>query len=557
MLPSLKKLLKNNLVVFLVFLVLGFILYGNSLGNEMFWDDQDNILFNEYVHNWQHIPKYFTENNVAGRGLISNYWRPLPLTIWSIEWHLWQDWAPGYHFVQTALHIGSAFLLFILLNKLFNNRLLSVLTSILILVHPLQTEAITYVSGISDPLSAVLIFSSLIFYIKFRELKPPNSYLITCSLVLFSLSFLARETTVFFFGYFVLVEFSLHVKKYKSAKWPRFFLDCIKFLWPFLALALAYVFLRLTALNFQNTLNLYDEQNEFTGSPLIRLFTFLRILTIYVGLLFWPHDLHIERGVDLARSLKPPDVVFGLSVLIGSLSALIFFLKKNRLIVFAIAWVIIGLIPTSNILVPINGLLFEHWLYIPMIGVWLVLCWCLIRLSRIANGKLSVLFATALRQAPLICYMLFATFLSIRTFQQNRLWRDPITFYNYTLKFAPNSYRVLNNLGMAYAEAKQHDEAIRVYQLAIRENPENAVAYHNLGNTQKALGNRQLAIDNFEKAISLQPDFYFSYNALAQLYLDESDYKSAIEVLQRLLPYQTGEQYLNTQNLITQLQSQK
>ena len=552
MLARLKSFLKSNRNVFLIFLILGLVLYSNSFGNEMFWDDQDNILFNAFVHDWKYFPKYFTENNVAGRGLISNYWRPLPLTIWSIEWHLWQDWAPGYHFVQTMLHISAAFLLFNLLNKFFNNQLLSLLTSVLFLAHPLQTEAITYVSGISDPLSAMLIFSSLIFYIKNRE--HPSKYLFTCSLVLFSLSFLARETTVFFLLYFVLAEFILHLKKHKNILWSSLFLNYIKLLWPYMTIAGVYIFLRLSVLNFQNTLNLYDtlsvhdEQNEFTSNPLIRLFTFFRILTVYAQLLFWPQNLHMERTVELATTLWKPDILIGASVLISSLPVLIVFLKRNRLVVFSIAWILISLFPTSNILVPINGLLFEHWLYLPMVGVWLLIMWLGLKLAR-KHKIYSYLFVLLL--------LSYFVLLSSKTIRQNRIWSDPITFYNYTLKLAPTSYRLLNNLGMAYADKNAHEEAIRVYQLAISVNPSNAVAYHNLGNTYKAVGDKQKAMSNFEKAILLQPDFYFSYNALAQLYLDNKEYKKAAEVLEKLLPHTTGAQHISTQNLILQLQSQK
>ena len=448
------------------------------------------------------------------------------------------------------LHIFAAFLLFILLKNLFNNRLLALCTSALFLVHPLQTESITYVSGISDPLSAILIFLSLIYYLKFRETNSRvvclRSSAFHVSLAAFVLCFLARETTVFFLGFLVLAELILHIKKYKKILWPRFFVDSTRYLWPYALCTVFYVLLRLSVLNFQNTLNLYDKQNEFTTNPIVRLLTFFRILTVYVQLLFWPVNLHMERTVELAATLWKPDVLIGASVLISSISALIFFLKRNRLVVFSISWVLIGLFPTSNILVPINGLLFEHWLYLPMIGVWLLLCSCFIRISRIANGKLSKLFA--------ISYLLFAIFLSIRTIQQNRLWGNPITFYNYTLKFAPTSYRLLNNLGMAYAEKGDHENAIRVYQSAISVNPENAVAYHNLGNTHKTLGDKQKAIEAFEKAISLQPDFYFSYNALADLYFKEKNIKSAVEVLNTLYKIQPSQQLLQ---LIKELESQK
>lgn len=524
-----KRLPKSNKNTFLLLFMLGFVLYANTLNNKMFWDDQDNILFNEYVHNWKYFSRYFTENNVAGRGLISNYWHPLPLTIWSLEWHLWQDWAPGYHFLQMLLHISAAFLLSILLNKLFNNRLLSNLVSILFLVHPLQTEAITYVSGISDPISAVLLFTSLIFYIKWRKTKTPSlqSWTYRLSITCYLLVFFARETAIFAVGAFALVEFVLQ-QKGKDFSWKKLSLDLILKLWPYALCALFYVLLRAGPLNFQNTFNLYNETNEYTDSFATRIFTFFKVLTIYSRLLFWPFNLHMERSVELATSFWHPDVLLGAFIFFTSILTAIFFSLKKRfpfyVFLFAIFWFWIFLFPTSNILVPINNLLHEHWLYLPMIGVWLIIVWLGLRLAH-KNKTLKVLLVA--------CCVLLVTFFGIRTIQQNRIWRDPITFYNYTLRFAPTSYRLTNNLGMAYAEGGDHADAVRVYKKAISIDPDSAVAYHNLGNTEKALGNKQLAIDNFEKAISLQPKFYFSYAALAKIYYEESNKEKLEEIVKR------------------------
>ncbi|MBI4028866.1 MAG: tetratricopeptide repeat protein [Candidatus Blackburnbacteria bacterium] len=526
MLAKLQKLLKSNRNVYLLILVFGFVLYGNTLGNKMFWDDQDNILFNQYVHNWQYFGRYFTENNVAGRGLISNYWRPLPLTIWSLEWHLWQDWAPGYHLVQLLLHTTAAFLLFLFLKILFKNLSLVLPTVLLFLVHPLQTEAIAYVSGLSDPLSALLLFTSLIFYIKFRE----SNSRVTCylSLVTYALCFLVRETAVFFLGYFVLAEFILHSRQ-KEWSGKGFTVTTVRNLWPYALIALLYVLLRAGPLNFQNTFNLYNEPNAFTSNIFIRILTFFRIITIYLQLLFWPFNLHMERSVELATSLLHPDVLIGGFIFLASLSLSLTLAIRNprkySLLVFGILWFWLGLFPTSNILIPINGLLFEHWLYIPQIGIWLIVIWLGIKLAR-KHKVMSFSLVT--------CYLLLVTFLSVRTIRQNRIWHDPITFYNYTLKFAPDSYRVINNLGMAYADENNQNEAIRIYQLAISKNPSNSVAYHNLGNSYKALNEKQKAIDSFNKAISLQPTFFFSYNALAQLYYEDKAYSDAQAVFQKL-----------------------
>ena len=73
------SLLNTKTKIALIFAAVGLILYANSLNNQMFWDDQDIILNNQYVQNFD-WPKFFSENQIAGAGLTSNYWRPLMLT---------------------------------------------------------------------------------------------------------------------------------------------------------------------------------------------------------------------------------------------------------------------------------------------------------------------------------------------------------------------------------------------------------------------------------------------------------------------------------------------
>ncbi|MGC8867035.1 MAG: hypothetical protein ACP5PA_02335, partial [Elusimicrobiales bacterium] len=94
-----------NRYFIILFIVVGFILYANSFQNQMFWDDDDFILKNRFIKDWRYLPKYFSENIIAGSGLLSDYWRPMLLIIFCLEWHLWKDWSFGYHFVNTSFHI--------------------------------------------------------------------------------------------------------------------------------------------------------------------------------------------------------------------------------------------------------------------------------------------------------------------------------------------------------------------------------------------------------------------------------------------------------------------
>jgi tetratricopeptide (TPR) repeat protein len=240
----------------------------------------------------------------------------------------------------------------------------------------------------------------------------------------------------------------------------------------------------------------------------------------------------MERGIEIATSLNSFSVILG-SLLFFSLLALAFSqFKRFPILSFGIFWFFIGLAPTSNLLVPISGLLYEHWLYLPLIGIFLILFW----LGEIVARRYNF------QKIFLGILIIFLVFLSILTVNRNKDWRDPITFYNQTLKYVPTSYRVINNLGMAYADIDDHRKAEETYKKAITLEPSNLVAYHNLGNTYKAIGKKDLAIENFKTAILLDPKFFFSYNALLGIYLEDKNYQEAKEMLERYLEIDPGNQ---------------
>jgi len=92
---------------------------------------------------------------------------------------------------------------------------------------------------------------------------------------------------------------------------------------------------------------------------------------------------------------------------------------------------------------------------------------------------------------------------------------------------------------MAYADKNDYLRAEEMYKRAISLDPSNPVAYHNLANTYRAMGKIDLAIENYHKAISLNPEFVFSLNSLVSLYLENKNYQKAREVLENYL-HQSG-----------------
>ncbi len=531
--------LKQNKIKFalITLAVLAFTLYANTLGNKMFWDDNDFILNNQYVANFQ-VGHMFSENVIAGSGFVSNYWRPVLLFVFSIEHHIWGAHVFGYHLVNLLFHLANALLLFFLLQSLFKKYSLSLLTSIIFLIHPLQTEAVSYVNSLGDSLSVFFILLGLNNYQDFCENNSKNS--LYWSIAMYPLALMSKETAIVYPGLIALVEFFQTNPLNIKAR----FKNILKFIWPYAIIAGVYLILRATVLNFQNSFNLYNAQNTFTSSILVRIFTFFKILTNYFSLLFYPHNQHMERSLPIATSFFNGPVLLGFTFFVILSGLIIWAWKKRPVISFGLLWFIFCLVPTSNILVPINGLLYEHWLYLPLVGLFLAIFGFVLNLN-ITKSKTFQIISIG-------CLVLYFLFLSITTIARNRQWRDPITFYNQTLQYAPNSYRVVNNLGMAYDDAGDHQKAMESYQRAIAIDPSVQVAYHNLGNAYKTLGQFDLAIQNFETALSKDSNFFYSYNALAGLFLDQNKPQEAIAELKKLQALYPENQY--TAGLIKQIQ---
>ncbi len=499
----------SNLATVAVFIAVGLALYADTFGNQMFWDDFDFILNNRFVRDFS-LGNFFSDNVIAGSGLISNYWRPLLLTVFSLEWHLWHGHVFGYHAVNLMFHIADALLLFYFFKNLFGRSWLAFLTGFIFLIHPLQTEAVTYVNSLGDSLSVFFILLALNHYLYYRRLAEKKSY--WWALVATVLALLSKETAIVTPLLIALTEFfhdqSFSVKARMKNIWKQ--------TWSFFAIGIFYVILRGTVLNFQNTFNLYNQENIFTESIWVRILTFFRILAEYFQLLFYPHNLHMERSIEIGAGFGS-DVLFGLLFFLLLIFLAVWTFRKRPEISFGALWFLICLSPTSNILVPINGLLYEHWLYLALGGFFLMVFGLLSRLWEfkslryIAVGSLAVFFI----------------FLSVTTISRNRQWRDPITFYTQTLEYAPDSYRVINNLGMAYADVNDFEMAKQTYEKAIVLDPGNAVAYHNLANSYKNMNDPGKAIENYKLAIEKNPDFLFSYYALAQLYLEQKNEEQA------------------------------
>ena len=478
------KIIYRSIVIIII---LGLAVYANSLNGKFIWDDEPLVKYNLHLRSWSGIPKIFTQDLGAGTGREYNFYRPLQIFSYRIDYCLWRLEAQGYHLTNILLHILTALAIYWLVNILYDNRLLSLFTGAFFVVHPVHTEAVAYISGRADSLALLFMLLSLIFYIKHLRFKKTSVYILSVLSYILALS--SRESSL-------IVPLLLLLYHYTFGKRVA-----VKRFLPILMVTLLYVVFRVTALS-----SVLPDLSPYP--PLIqRIPTFFVAMTDYVGLLLLPLNLHMEYGSRLFNfgDLK---VITGILIMAA---LLIYVFKKRRakgLVFFSISWFLVTLLPVSHVY-PLNAYMAEHWLYLPSIGFFLVL----------AKGFAYIYRAKNFRMFAIVFIITLLAFYSYLTIRQNDYWKEPISFYKKTLEYAPDSSRIHNNLGIAYGAIGKYEDAIISYQKALEFSPDYVNAHYNLGTAYDAIGKREEeAIAAYKKAIELDPDYSAAYNNLGNIY---------------------------------------
>jgi hypothetical protein len=472
----------NSKHIFLLILI-GIIAYIPSLFGQFVWDDEDFVSQNAYVATHQY-QKFFTAQAIEGRGKQSNYYRPIQMSLYAAI-HTLAGFNPHvYHAVNVIIHTAAAVSVYIFFTILLHASTLAFLPSLIFLIHPLQTEAVSYISGLSDPLVALFGFLSLTLFLKSND----RLIFLPLSLFFFILSLLSKEIGLAFLGILALLVI-FKKRPYIS-------------LLPFFLISLLYLLFHVQSINVLDMAKVWGPTPYAANMP-IRIATFSQNIFYYLGLYFFPKNLHMERDLTtpMQYSLINP---YSIVLLMLTIGACLYFWKtrkeeKTLLTIFSLLSFFLTLLPYSGIFL-INGIFYEHFLYIPIAFLSLFL---MITIQQWNNKTICLI----------ICCLLLT-----RSYLRQYDWLDPIRFYTQTLSFAPESIRIRNGLGMAYADAKQYGKALATFDEIIVRDPHLPNSYHNKGNIYLTQGNSAEAEKAFKKALDVDPSFTFSVLALYDLY---------------------------------------
>lgn len=469
--------------------------YSNIYRNTFLLDDEFLLQKNILIRSWSTFFDIFRFSTTGGSGGVDSFYRPLQTVLYLIFNSIFGYSTETFHALNVALHFFNAVMICLLGQRLGFSRPGLILVALLWAVHPIHTEAVTYMSATADPLHTLMCLSALYVMTPDFSLRK-----IIFSIPFFILALMSKETSV------VLPALACACV-YLNTQQPGKIKSYLN-TWPLWLTSVFYLILRATILNFNDSFDFYKTSNVYTDNIDFRFYTFLATIPYYLKLLIWPKDLHLERTFSVYVDWQWP-VVVGLIVLLAALSSIYFERKRTfKFLSFAVLWALIIHSPHSGILLPVNAFFLEHWMYFVTIGG-------LLAFSKLCNEFIKTSYVVIIPLCLTFSYL---------TFQQNKRWSNAITYYNYVLSVNPQPpARVYNNLGMAYSEENNFEMAKKNYEKAIEISDMYPQTRHNLALLNLRMGDVEAAKVNFEQAVKMNPDFYYSYQYLAQIYKSKND----------------------------------
>lgn len=512
--------MKKNILNYLILIVVVFAVYFNSLENQFVFDDESVIQTNSSLTTLSSIPKYFTGDDGFHK-VIGKYYRPVVSTSYNIDYAIWGLNPFGFHLTNIIIHLIATLILLRLLQLIFikqkNVKLIALLGTLIFAVHPIHTEAVSWVSGRTDSFFTIFFFASFLYYLKFTgypDFENKNNKYLYISLIYFAFGLLTKEMIVTLPVILILFDYTLRQKSFKEL------LSSYKNYLYFFILTFIYLIIRYLALKDIPDRNSYM---YFIGDNFITVFaTMIKTIPVYFKLLFYPHPLlyHYNGYLPDSNSLFEFNVIFSIIFVAG----LLFFAFRSRkdfpVLSFCIFFFLISLLPVMNI-IPTMNLMAERFLYLTSFIVSLIICYIIIKSNE--KGKLNIAVSVIL-----IITLVYA----ILTFQRNQNWKDNETLYM-TADGLDGSI-LLVNAGNMFANKKQFDEAEKRYRRAIQLREQSVLAHHNLGLIyliKENLDSAEIMIKKGMAIDSLAPDGYFQ---LANIYRMQNKIPEAIAQLEKL-----------------------
>jgi tetratricopeptide (TPR) repeat protein len=481
----------------LILLCAGLAAYHNSFEGPFFFDDRDSITNNPHIRDL--TPPWLALRTPQGKSVAG---RPIVNLSFAVNYALGGLRVWGYHALNLAIHLSSALLLFGIVRRTlcspslrdcFGDRaaFLAFAVALLWMLHPLQTESVTYIIQRTESLMGLFYLMTLYCVIRGFE-STRSSVWYVAAVASSGLGMASKE---------VMVTAPVVVLLYDRAFHSGSLLDLMRKRRALYAgLCSSWIVLLLLVAGGPRS------ESAGFGLQLVTPWEYARtqpvILVHYLKLALWPDPLILDYSWKVAPGLRAvlPQAALVLALLAETAWALV----RRPWLGFLGAGFFIILSPTSSI-VPIADLAFEHRMYLPLACV-LVLVVVGVELGVEAFCRRFPWSATQGPLLKVIALAVVASSFTLLTIRRNHEYRTEVAIWQATVETCPDNPRAHNNLGFALFQEGRTDEAIVAFNEALRLAPDHEMAHYNLGVALAAKGEIEKAIVQYMEELKYRPN---------------------------------------------------
>jgi tetratricopeptide (TPR) repeat protein len=483
----------SNWIPILVLILAGSAAYLNSLNCPFVFDDQYTIVRNPFIRTLWPLSSAMSspyQSSVAGRP-VAAFSLALSYAVNGLDPRV-------FHITNVLIHLAAGLLLFgvvrrtLLLPGMIDRwggaaTGLATAISLIWIVHPLQTESVTYVIQRSESIAGLFYLATLYCFIRSTQSLLPISWglgaIIACGLGM------ASKEIVITAPFLILVYDRIFV----AGSWRE-----VRRRWPLHAgLASTWIILFLLIRG--------GPRSDTAGfsmhglSAMTYAATEFGVILHYLALAVFPKTLNIDYAWQYVSD--PLDWVPQMLVILVLLGATIYALRRAPRAGFLAAAFFILLSPTSSF-VPISDAAFEHRMYLPLAPLCVLAVmeahWVVRRLTEMRPESGSIARAAALCLLAAACLGL-----SARTVVRNRDYSSAVNLWKTVLQTNPRNPRAFVSLGNHLLEEKNYQEAESMYRHAIELDPEYPASYYGLAMTQMQQGRSDEALNSAQQAVRI------------------------------------------------------
>lgn len=497
--PSLLQKCNRDSYGYLVPL-LAFLVYANSLWNGFTLDDHD-VIVNNPVLRGDVLSLFSVIDTINDTQLLPLY-RPFTYLSYHIEWRLHNFNPFLIRLFNVLLHSANAYLVYRVARSLVKDNILpALLVGILFAIHPLHTEGVDFNAGGRNTMLACFFLLSA-YQMHLRSVAQNGIASAFAGAGLFLAGLFSKETALMILPFIAWLEIAPFRASGQGARFRT-----ILRLAPYCAATLIYLFMRwqtLSKFGIQTSIipgvgaNLLETMYLVDDLP-TRLLNNLYILPRYLLTALWPTALCSRYDIPKDLNLLALPLFGAWIVILGGLGWLLS-RGRTKATLFGLAWLFLFWLPVSGIvIIPIP--LADRYLYIPAIGLWIILS---DQLNRALLSHPETIQKYAIISVTVICIILAAL-----TVRRNADWKSNVTLYTRFVEQYPESIHALAGLGIAYFDTGSKmniPRAESLFEKVIALDPYAPKVHTLLGSIKLNKGDLLSALNHYDAALAIFPN---------------------------------------------------